>query len=169
MNHHVTAPLRGSRFRLNRLAGAAALSAATVLSACTDDVDPNICSGNWFLGCARIHTVISVDGVALPPSHLVSVELVPARNNSPWPGKRSTLETVGSSDFNVYFAEEPTPLTTDTVSMWVVGRLLELPIPPVPNVPFKTVAVDSVLHVLKVSRLRERILPGSVQLRLHKP
>lgn len=147
---------------------AALFACVTLAAGCTDKIDPNICGGDQVYGCALLQTLVSADSVSLPPSHMVSIRVSPARADATWSGDVSQQPTVGNSLINLYLRTPLTPTSVDTVSVWIVAGLLELPIPPSPGVPFKTIASDSTKHVLRVSKSGGLIVPQTVQLRLRK-
>lgn len=152
----------------NSLKFTALFAGMSLVNGCNEKLDPNICASGEVYACAQLQTLILADSIALPPSHMVSVRVSAARTDATWGGEISPVPTVGPSQVNLYFHTPLTPTTVDTVTVWIVAQLIELPIPASPNVPFKTIAIDSTKHVLRVARSGARIAPDSVQLRLRK-
>ncbi|MEO7996929.1 MAG: hypothetical protein ABI852_05765 [Gemmatimonadaceae bacterium] len=153
--------------RLHCLALATSVAGVSLMAGCSE-LDPDICGSDSVYACAQLQTFIQADSIMLPPSHMVGVKITPARTDASWDGTVAPVPTIGSSQVNFYFHLPLTPTSDDTVTVWIVAQLLELPIPPSTDVPFKTVAVDSIKHVLRVARRGARIVPDTIQLRLRK-
>lgn len=169
MTFYRATPPRSFRFHIKDVASTTFVAAMIFVTGCNTDLNPEICGTGDVYACARLQTIVSADSVTLPPSHLVSLKVAAARTNATWESENSAVPTVGASQVNLYFHAPLTPTSVDTITVWVVAQLIELPIPPVPNVPSRTVAVDSVRHLLRFARSGARIVPDTVHLRLRKP
>jgi hypothetical protein len=60
------------------------------------------------------------------------------------------------------------PATADTLSVWVIGRLLDQSQPIVANVPLPTFAADSVLRVLHFAKVGSPAIVDTVRLTLRR-
>lgn len=150
--------------------------AALVAVACRSpfggrDVDSRACRqtyefGNY--GCARVLALVEGPPAPWPASYRVDVRATP----------RSTtggVETVGAARPGV----GPVPLeltrffrlptADDTLSVWVVARLLEDPRPVVVGVPLPVFAADSVLRLIRFTPVGSVPSVDTVHLTLRRP
>jgi hypothetical protein len=123
--------------------------------------------GNF--GCARV--VALVDAPPAPPTarYRFTVRAMPARPEAGVPPAFSPTPGPGPNLLQLTIYSPATPTPVDTLSVWIVGRLLDDSPPPVLNAPLPTVAADSVLRVLRFARVGARPPVDTVRLTLRQP
>ena len=134
-------------------------------------LDPAACPqtyefGNF--GCARVLALVQGPPQPWTTRYRFDVRLVPAREDAGAP--RYVAPTAGPGpvplQLTLYTPRTPRPL--DTLSVWVVGRLLDDSPPPPVNVPLPTLAADSVLRVLRFAPVGARPAVDTVRLDLRR-
>ena len=144
--------------RISRVALAAVALGAGGCRSVTDRTraDPVACPqtyefGNF--GCARIVALVEGPPTPWPARYRFDVRAVPARSSS---GATVTIAPepgVGPVPLQLTLWGGPASAEGDTLSVWIVARLLEDPAPPVVGVPLRTFAADSTLRVIRFAKV----------------
>jgi hypothetical protein len=131
------------------------------------DVCP-VAAGEFpFFGCADVTADIQAPPQPWPPSYRWSFTVVPARESAGF-GPRAAVNP-GPGSFTLRIGQYERPHPGDTVSVWVIGKLLEDPRPIQSGVPLPVFAADSALVLLQFSEPGERVIEHTVELRLVRP
>jgi hypothetical protein len=160
-------PLRAALCATVFLAAGACRSTAGV----EPRVDPEACPqtyefGNF--GCARVLALVEAPPQPWTTRYRLDVRLRPARPDagvSPYVAPAPAPGPV-PLQLTLYTPLMPTPV--DTLSVWVVGRLLDDSPPPPVNAPLPTLAADSVLRVLRFAPVGGRPAVDTVRLDLRR-
>jgi hypothetical protein len=128
--------------------------------------DPTNCQqtyefGNF--GCSRI-IVLVTPPAELPSAYRYNVRGVPARTTDLEPVFANPSHP-GSNE--LYFIQW-SARTEDTLSVWVVARVLDRSEPIVFNTPLPVVAADSVLRVIRFAPVGSKAPVDTVRLSLHR-
>ena len=147
---------------------AAACRATTASERARGDACPQTYEfGNY--GCARVVALIDGPPRPWPDPYRFEARLTPARP-SPAGSATSPTSTFASTVPLQYTLWSPlAPAGTDTLSVWVVARMLEDPQPAVVGVPLPLFAADSVLRVLRFAPVGSVPPTDSARLTLRRP
>ena len=125
-------------------------------------------------GCAVV--VAALDEPARPWPALYRVELtarpareVPGVGPAGSPDSPLNASPLGPIAVRVTLWSGPLPLGVDTLSMWIVARMLDMSPPIVGGRPLPTFAADSALRVVRFVRVGERYAADTVRLTLRRP
>ncbi len=122
--------------------------------------------GNF--GCARVVAIVEGPARPWPASYRFEVRAVPVRAEGI--GARAALEPgVGPILLQLTIWDRAGIGTNDTVSAWVVARMVEEPVPFIASAPMPTFAADSVLRVLRFTKVGAVPAVDSVRLILRRP
>jgi hypothetical protein len=123
--------------------------------------------GNY--GCARVVAVVDYPSPPWPAAYRYDLRAVSVAT----PELRSSYYSSGhttpaSVTLTITRYESPPVGLGDTLSVWVVGKLLDESNAQV-NVPLPVFAADSVLHVVRFAPVGSRPVVDTVHLTLHRP
>jgi hypothetical protein len=156
------------------LAAAAACAAALLAAgACRSTagveprLDPALCPqtyefGNF--GCARVVAQVEASPQPSTTRYRFDVRLVPARPDAGVSLYVAPMPGPGPVPLQLTLYSPLMPRPVDTLSVWVVGRLLDDSPPPPVNAPLPTLAADSVLRVLRFAPVGARPAVDTVRL-----
>ena len=170
--------------RRTRRAGALPLLLAAVLSAGCSDATPTdiiaeaeVCPqtyefGNY--GCAVVVAMLNEPARPWPTLYRVELTATPARESAgvgPAVSLDSPLNAapLGPMSVRVTAWSRPTPVGADTLSIWVVARMLDMSPPIVGGRTLPTFAVDSVLRLVRFVPAGERYRADTVRLTPRPP
>ena len=163
MNMHSRQPLRPFRSALLivTLAGAGACREPT-----KPVFDPTRCQqtyefGNF--GCSRVIVLVTPPS-ELPSAYRYNVRGIPARDT----GFESVFSQPSQAGSNELYFIQWSPVTEDTLSVWVVARVLDQSEPVVVGVPLPVFAADSVLRVIRFAPVGSKAPVDTVRLSLHR-
>jgi len=128
--------------------------------------------GNY--GCAVVVANLDEPARPWPPLYRVDLSARPARENSgvgPTGSPQSPLNaaSLGPMSVRVTAWSRPMPVGIDTLSMWVVARMLDMSPPIVGGSTLPTFAADSVLRLLRFVPAGERYQADTIRLTLRPP
>jgi len=149
----------------NKLAGLLLLAAGC--GSTTDVADRGECPqtrefGNY--GCARVVAVLEAPP-QLPAKYRYDVKAVPARGLNRDPSAFALSAAAGEVPLNITLWT-PLPGGGDTLSFWIVARLLE---EPAAGAQLTTFAADSVLRVVRFAPVGAVPATDTVPLTLRRP
>ena len=149
---------------------AALLLLAAGCGSATDAADRGECPqtyefGNY--GCARVLAVFEAPQQLPAKGHRYDVRAVPARGPSRDPLAVAPSAAPGGVPLELTLWS-PLPGGGDTISVWVVARLLEDP-GPSSGAPLTTFAADSVLRVARFAPVGAAPKTDTVRLTLRRP
>ena len=128
--------------------------------------------GNY--GCAVVVARPDAPALPWPAVHRIELTARPARENSgvgPTGSPESPLNAapLGPMSVRVTAWSRPMPIGADTLSMWVVARMIDMSPPIVAGRTLPTFAADSVLRLVRFVPAGERYAPDTVRLALRPP
>lgn len=123
--------------------------------------------GNY--GCARVVAAIDGPPSPWPTSYRLDVRAVPARVSSGASVAVAPQPSLGAVPLRLTLRGPPSQAVGDTLSVWVVARMLEDPWPPVVGVPLPVFAADSVLRVVRWAPVGGVPQVDTVRLVLRRP
>lgn len=149
------------------LAGAAACRFITG----DEDEDNSICPqtyefGNF--GCARMVVVVEGPPTPWPSLYRFDVRAIPLRTNAGFEYGFAPSDSVGSIPLQVTRWDRGAQAPDDTVTVWVVARMLDDGYAIQTGRPIPTVAADSALHVLTFAAVGARPPVDTIRLVLRK-
>ena len=103
--------------------------------------------GNF--GCARVVALVETPPEPVPAAYRLDVRAVPARPASGAGPSLADEPRLGFVPLQLTLWEPPPPGVRDTLSVWIVARMLEDLSPPVVGVPLPVVAAESTLRVVR--------------------
>jgi len=119
------------------------------------------------VGCARF--VALVDGPASPPrAYRVDVRAVPARPQSGFDMAVASGTALGAVPLQLTRWLQGASGTGDTVTVWLVARMLDDAGPIVVGVPLPTVAAESTVRVVRFTPVGARVPVDTVHFTLRR-
>jgi hypothetical protein len=171
----LTRPLPLDPTAVVRLALAAVLAAACRAPTAGERPDRAACPQTYEFGnhgCARVLALVEGPPLPWPASYRFDVHATPARPVRWVEPALATTPGVGPVPLQLTRWEAPPSgvgTAADTLSVWVVARLLEDPRPIQVGVPLPTFAADSVLRVVRFADVGSVPPVDTVRLTLRRP
>jgi hypothetical protein len=129
-----------------------AAASACARSTPAEPTDPRLCPqtyefGNY--GCARVLAVVQAPPQPWPANYRYDVRVTPARPQSGFEIAFANPPAFGPAALTAIRWVPPVPRGTDTVSVWVVARMLDDVRPIVLGRPLPVFAADSTLRLAR--------------------
>lgn len=135
----------------------------------SEDVCPTSSVSTY--GCGQVVALVDgPDPLTWPKGSRIDIRAIPARVGSGQSESVSTLPWLVSAQIDIRAGQNPVyPVGADTLSMWIVARIIDDPRPILPGVKLNLFAVDSGIKVVTYVKQNQRLHSDTIRLSLKKP
>jgi hypothetical protein len=134
----------------------------------SDEVCPTSSVSTY--GCGRVVALVDgPDPLTWPKGSRIDIRAVPARVGSGQGEYASRLPWLVSAQIDITAGQNPVyPVGSDTLSMWIVARIIDDPRPILPGVKLNLFAVDSAIKVVTYVKQNHRLRTDTIRLSMKK-
>ncbi len=149
-----------------------ALANACRLGAGPDDQDLARCTSTYLIGdhgCALLTLLVEAPPKPWPEFYRFDIRATSVRNNAGFHSDAAVTPNIGTVPLRLRRMSPGAAGTGDTVTVWIVARMLDDVRPIVVGVPLPTFAVDSIAHVVTFAGAGSRPKADTVRIFLRSP